>query len=79
LTMPKKVREAEIEWIDYIIVVGQREVTSQSLPVRDRKTRKIRKLRLKDLTEEIAEKTKGKPFRPSTLPRRLSERPQFPS
>lgn len=79
LTMPKKVREAEMEWIDYIIVVGQREVTSQSLPVRDRKTRKIRKLRLKDLTEEIAEKTKGKPFRPSTLPRRLSERPQFPS
>ncbi|MFQ5759069.1 MAG: threonine--tRNA ligase, partial [Candidatus Bathyarchaeia archaeon] len=37
LTMQKKVREAETEWINYIVVIGQREVDSGILPIRDRK------------------------------------------
>jgi threonyl-tRNA synthetase len=77
LTMQKKVREAEMEWINYIIVVGEKEIASKMLPVRDRTTRKIRKMRLNELITEIEEKTRRKPFRPSTLPRLLSNRPQF--
>jgi threonyl-tRNA synthetase len=77
LTLPKKVREAETEWINYILVVGQKEIDSGVLPVRDRETRKIRKMRLQQLMETIKEKTKGKPFQPLTLPRLLSKRPQF--
>ncbi len=77
LTMQKKVREAEMEWINYIIVVGRKEVASQVLPVRDRETRRIRKMQLLELIKEIQEKTADKPFRPSTLPRQLSKRPQF--
>ena len=76
-TMQKRVREAEREWIPYIIVVGQKEIESDRLPVRDRKAGKIRKMKLEELTNEIKEKVKGKPFKPLPVPKHLSKRPQF--
>jgi threonyl-tRNA synthetase len=77
LTMQKKVREAETEWIPYIIVVGKKEVESKTLPVRDREAGEIRKMKLAELVEEIKKKTWDKPFKPLTLPKYLSQRPQF--
>jgi threonyl-tRNA synthetase len=77
LTLPKKVREAETQWINYILVIGQKEIDSGVLPVRDREAKKIRRMNLQQLIEMIKEKTKGKPFQPLTLPKRLSRRPQF--
>ncbi|MEM2102888.1 MAG: threonine--tRNA ligase, partial [Candidatus Bathyarchaeia archaeon] len=77
LTMQKKVREAETEWINYIIVVGQKEIDSGILPVRDRKMGKIRPMKLEALVKEIKEETQGKPFKPLPLPKLLSNRPQF--
>jgi len=77
LTLQKRVREAEMEWVPYIIVIGQKEVKSSVLPVRDRKAGKIRKLKLEELTNEIEETVKRKPFRPLPLPKYLSKRPQF--
>ncbi|HKZ93244.1 MAG TPA: threonine--tRNA ligase [Candidatus Bathyarchaeia archaeon] len=77
LTMQRKVREAEMEWINYVLVVGQREMESGILAVRDRELKTIRKLRIQELTEELRAKTAGKPLRSLTLPRELSKRPQF--
>jgi len=77
LTLQKRVREAETEWTNYVVVVGQKESDSGVLPVRDRKVRKIRRMRLQQLINEIRKKTEGKPFQPLTLPRSLSKRPQF--
>ncbi len=77
LTLPKKVREAETEWVNYILVVGQKEIDSNVLPVRDREARKLKKMSLKQMIEMIKEKTQNKPFQPLTLPRHLSKRPQF--
>ncbi|MDH5437745.1 MAG: threonine--tRNA ligase [Candidatus Bathyarchaeota archaeon] len=77
LTIQKKVREAETEWVNYVIVIGQKEIESGTLPIRDRKARKIRKMQLQEFIGEIREKTEGMPFKPLTLPRRLSERPRF--
>ncbi len=76
-TMQKKVREAEMEWINYVIVIGQREIDSDILPVRDRQIGKIRNMQLQQLIDEIRKKTADKPFQPLTLPRELSKRPQF--
>ncbi len=76
-TMQKRVREAEREWIPYIIVVGQKEIESDAFPVRDRKAGKIRKMNLKELISEIKETVRNKPFKPLPLPRHLSKRPQF--
>jgi threonyl-tRNA synthetase len=77
LTIQKKVREAETEWVNYVLVIGQKEIESSILPIRDRKARKIRKMRLQEFIGEVKEKTEDMPFKPLTLPRRLSERPRF--
>jgi len=77
LTMQKKVREAETEWINYVVVVGQREIESGLLAVRDRIADRIRQMRLEELVTEIRQNMVDKPFKRSVVPRRLSERPQF--
>jgi len=76
-TLQKKVREAEMEWVNFVIVVGQKEIDSGMLPVRDRKLGEIRNLKLEELIKEIRKQTADKPFQPLTLPRELSKRPQF--
>ena len=77
VTVQKKIREAETEWIPYVLVFGEKEIASETLAVRDRKAGKIRKLKLKELIDEIKKKTEGKPFKPLTLPRLLSKTPKF--
>jgi threonyl-tRNA synthetase len=77
LTLQKRVREAEMEWVPYIIVVGQKELESSMLPVRDRTAGEVRKMKLEELVDEIERATRDKPFRPLPLPKHLSKRPQF--
>lgn len=78
ITLGKKVRDAERDWVAYVLVIGEKELSSDVLPVRDRKAgRKIRKLKLPELLTEIKERIGGKPFKPLTLPKLLSKRPQF--
>jgi len=83
LTMQKKVREAEMEWVPYIVVIGQKEVNSGVLAVRDRrqtgavKAGKVRNLKLDELVSEIKDRTRGKPYQQLPLPIELSKRPRF--
>jgi threonyl-tRNA synthetase len=77
-TLQKRVREAETEWVPYVIVVGQREIESGVLAVRDREAHgKIKNMKLDELITRINSKLEGKPFKPLPLPRSLSKRPQF--
>ncbi len=77
LTLQKRVRDAEMEWVPYIIVIGQKEIRSKVLSVRDRKAGKVRKMKREELITEIKEQLKNKPFKPLPLPKRLAKRPQF--
>lgn len=77
LTLQKKVREAEMDWVPYTIVVGKKELESGMLPVRERSTGEMRKLQLSDLLNTIGKITAGKPFKPLPVPKYLSRRPQF--
>ena len=76
-TLQKKIREAEQEWVPYIIVVGEKEVESGMLSVRDRELKAQQKMTADELLAKIGEKIAGKPFKPLPLPRNLSRRPQF--
>jgi threonyl-tRNA synthetase len=77
-TLQKKIREAEREWVPYIIVVGQRELESGVLAVRDREAHgKVQNMKLDELITKVAGKLEGKPFKPLPLPLNLSKRPQF--
>jgi threonyl-tRNA synthetase len=77
-TLQKRIRDAEMEWVPYIIVVGQRELESEVLAVRDRKAHgKVQKMKLNELIVKISGEVEGKPFKPLPLPLNLSKRPQF--
>jgi threonyl-tRNA synthetase len=76
-SLGKKIREAEKEWVPYIIVVGEKERDSGVFPVRDRASGSQRNLSLEELSEELAHKTNGLPYRPLPLPYLLSKRPKF--
>ncbi|HSQ48495.1 MAG TPA: threonine--tRNA ligase, partial [Candidatus Deferrimicrobiaceae bacterium] len=77
-TLQKKIREAEQEWIPYIIVVGEKEIESGTLSVRDREQKgKQENLTANQLIAKVSEKIAGKPFKPLPLPMHLSKRPQF--
>jgi threonyl-tRNA synthetase len=78
MTLQKRVREAEMEWVPFVIVIGEREIESGTLAVRDREARGPPKnMKLDELMSQIRSKIEGKPFKPLPLPRNLSRRPQF--
>jgi threonyl-tRNA synthetase len=76
-TVGKKIRESETEWIRYTIVIGDKEVNSDKLIVRDRNEGKQREITLHDLIDEVETQTRNKPYLPLNLPLRLSSRPQI--
>jgi threonyl-tRNA synthetase len=73
----KRIREAEKEWIRYILVIGDKEANSQNLSIRDRQTGDVRDLSFDDFINEIKDQTKGKPFTSLNLPKYLSKRPNL--
>ncbi len=73
----KKIRESEIEWIRYTLVIGDKELNSEKIAVRDRNEGRQREMSLRELVHEIQAQTKGKPYLPLNLPRYLSIRPQI--
>ena len=73
----KRIREAEKEWIRYILVIGDKEANSQNLSIRDRQTGDVRDLSFDDFINEIKDQTKGKPFTSLNQPKYLSKRPNL--
>ena len=77
-TLQKKIREAEQEWVPYVVVIGEKEVISDNLSVRDREVKGLQQaMTVEELVTKITVKIAGKPFKPLPLPRSLSKRPQF--
>jgi threonyl-tRNA synthetase len=76
-TVGKKIRESETEWVRYTIVIGNKEINSDNLIVRDRNEGKQREITLHHLINEVKAQTRDKPYLPLNLPLRLSSRPQI--
>jgi len=74
----KKIRDAEMEWINYIVVIGDTEVEEAKFQIRDRLNLSERRtMTIDGLADEITNKTADKPYLPLNLPMLLSKRPQF--
>ena len=71
----KRIREAEKEWIRYILVIGEKEAGSTNLSVRDRNSSNVRNLSFDEFISEIDELTNNKPFSKLNMPLLLSKRP----
>lgn len=72
----KKIRDAEREWVPYVLVVGDKELSGGDLSVRPR-TGEQKEMSLAALLEMLDAETAGKPRRPANLPKLLSKRPIF--
>jgi threonyl-tRNA synthetase len=77
LTLGKKIREAEKEWIPYIVVIGEKEAKEGSVTVRTRGEQEQKTMALKELIKEIKPMVEGLPYKTLPLPRELSKRPKF--
>ena len=75
LSVAKKIRDAESEWIHFIIVVGDKEVDGGELMVRERSSKSQYGIILEDLIKNIKIQVSDKPFLPLNLPSYLSKRP----
>jgi len=76
LTVGRKIREAEREWIPYVAVIGEREQNAETLSVRTRDGSQ-QVIKAAELNETIRNQTQGKPFKPINVPDHLSVRPVF--
>jgi len=74
----KKIRNAEKEWIPYIVVIGEKEVNSTTLNVRVRKEdRQELPFTEKKLIKRIKDEVADLPYVPLTLPILMTKRPIF--
>ncbi len=81
-TMGKKVREAGMDWVPYVVVVGDEEVASKKLTVTVRRKSQPNKPFKEQLTTEaliaaVKKDIEGKPFRPLYTPRKLSMKARY--
>lgn len=74
----RKVRDAGVEWVPYVAVLGEREAKSGKLAVTVRGAGgRPLEMSPEQLRERIAKECAGMPTRPLPLPARLSRRPKF--
>jgi threonyl-tRNA synthetase len=71
----KRIRESEKEWIRYVLVIGEKEVGSANLSVRDRTQSDVKEISFDNFAEEITKQNEGKPYSTLNLPPLLSKRP----
>jgi len=76
-SVQKKIRDAEIEWVPLIVVIGKKEKKTKKYATRFRESGKVEKMELKKLIKYVKDRTKAYPFKPLTLPRLLTKRPVF--
>jgi threonyl-tRNA synthetase len=74
-TLEKKIREAEKEWVPYILVVGDKEMESKKFSVRIRESGERKMLSMEELAVILRSKLKGKPFDKLSLSPYLTKRP----
>jgi len=76
-TMQSKVRDAELSWIPYTIVYGEKEIKTKELSIRSRADAKESKITLAMFLKRLRAEVEGYPTRPLTYPALLSQRPGY--
>ena len=76
LSLGKKIRESEKEWVPYALVVGEKELSGGAVTVRPRLGEQA-EMSLGAFLKGLAMETAGRPLLAANTPRRLSRRPSF--
>jgi threonyl-tRNA synthetase len=77
IPLPKKVSNAESEWCPFILVLGEKEISSGKLAVRVRQTGKIENLSEQDLIGKLKQEQGNYPWKNLALPVSVAKRPIF--
>ena len=75
LSVAKKIREAESEWVHFIIVIGDKEAGGKEFVVRERVAKSQYNISIENLMRRIKQEISDKPYLPLNLPKYLSKRP----
>lgn len=73
----KKIRDSETEWIYYSLVIGDNEVKSSQLVLRDRATKSQYHISLEEIIRMVGSQIVDRPYLPLNLPSHLSRRPKI--
>ena len=76
-TMQSKVRDAELSWIPFSVIYGEREIKTKQLSVRSRADSTESKIGLTAFLKRLKGEVEGYPVRPLTYPVLLSQRPGY--
>jgi len=71
----KKIRDAQKEWVPYVVVMGDKEAESGKLSVAIRQPEAKRDMSAEELAAIVEKENAGKPFEKLSLPKELSKRP----
>jgi len=71
-TVGKKVRAAKQDWVAYAVVIGDKEMTTDTLMVYDRAQNKNVEMTLDQLIDRVRSEIGDMPFRPMYMPREMS-------
>ncbi|MDP9197127.1 MAG: threonine--tRNA ligase [Thermoproteota archaeon] len=73
----KKIRDSETEWIYYTLVIGDTEVESNQLVMRDRAANSHYHISLEEIIKIVRALIVDRPYMPLNLPSHLSQRPKI--
>ncbi len=76
-TVSKKIREAEVNWIPFIIVVGDKELENNLVFLRERGFPQPRGVKIEEFQKQLFQLQEDKPFEPLNWPIFLSKQPRF--
>jgi threonyl-tRNA synthetase len=76
-TVSKKVRGAKQDWVSYVVVVGDKELSSDRLTVYERASNKNVEMTVDGLVSKVRSEIGDKPFKPLYMPKELSKRVDF--
>jgi threonyl-tRNA synthetase len=77
-SLGKKIRDAGVEWIPYVVVVGEREVKTNTINVRIRREGVQKSMTINEFIELLEKEMQGYPKVDSALPLLVSKRPTLP-
>jgi threonyl-tRNA synthetase len=75
--MQSKVRDAELSWIPYTIIYGEKEVETKQLSIRSRSDSKESKIAVPAFLKRVRVEVEGYPTKTLTYPTLLSQRPGY--
>jgi threonyl-tRNA synthetase len=76
-TLGHRIRDAEMTWIPWVGIIGEKEVESGSIALRERGKPEQKTVTPAELSSLLAGCQREKPFEPISWPLLLSKQPRF--